>query len=157
MKNLIVKNSWRRTKTEIHRMSVLTTQTDISTETAIVERVEKCTMGLATLTAPGKVSNQDFGMLGPAQFNFGSKFSLASDVPVSVGSLDNQNLRVANPGLSRPGIKSPSVRLGDVDVDIMDIKSALDRLMDDVAGAGARVDDSMVTEECDDSNDQSQS
>ena len=31
----------------------------------------------------------------------------------------------------------------------MDMKSALDRLMDDVAGAGARVDDSMATEECD--------
>ena len=145
------------------RMSVLTTQTDISTETAIVERVEKRTMGLATLTAPGKVSDQDFGMLGPAQFDFGSKFSLgglgisASDVPVSVGSLDNQDLRAANPELSRPtSVESPSVRLGDVDVD-MDMKSALDRLMDDVAGAGARVDDSMVTEECDDSYDQSQS
>ena len=130
------------------RMSVLTTQTDISTETAIVERVEKRTMGLTTLTAPGKAPDQDFGMLGPGQFDLGSKFSLGglgistSDVPVSVGSLDNQDLRTANPGSSRPTrIESPSVRLGDVDVD-MDMKSALDRLMDDVAGAGARVDDS---------------
>ena len=144
------------------RLSVLTTQTDISTETAIVERVEKRTMGLTTLTAPGKAFDQDFGMLGPGQFDFGSKFSLgglgisASEVSVSVGSLDNQNLRAANSGPSRPtSIESPSVRLGDVDVD-MDMKSALDRLMDDVAGAGARVDDSMVTEECDDSYDQSQ-
>ena len=142
------------------RMSVLTAQTDISTESAIVERVEKRTMGMTTLTAPGKASDQDFGMLGPGQFDFGSKFSLGglgispSDVPVSIGSLDNQNLRVANPGSSRPtSIESPSVRLGDVDVD-MDMKSALDRLMDDVAGA--RVDDSMATEECEDSYDQSQ-
>ena len=145
------------------RMSVLTTQTDISTESAVIERVEKRTMGLTTLTAPGTASDQDFGMLGPAQFDFGSKFSLgglgisASDVPVSVGSLDNQNLRAANPRSSRPtSIESPSVRMGDVDVD-MDMKSALDRLMDDVAGAGARVDDSMVTEECDDSYDRSRS
>jgi hypothetical protein len=145
------------------RMSVLTNQTDISTETAIVERVEKRTMGLTSLTAPAKASDQDFGMLGPAQFDFGSKFSLGglgisvSDAPVSVGSLDDQNLRAANPGSSWPtSIDSPSVRLGNVDVD-MDMKSALDRLMDDVAGAGARVDDSRVTEECDDSYDQSQS
>ena len=145
------------------RLSVLTTQTDMSTESAIVERVEKRTMGLTTLTAPATASDQDFGMLGPAQFDFGSKFSLgglgisASDVPVSVGPSDNQNLRTTNPGSSRStSIESPSVRLGDIDVD-MDMKSALDRLMDDVAGAGARVDDSMVTEECDDSYDQSRS
>jgi hypothetical protein len=138
------------------RMSVLTTQTDISTESAIVERVEKRTMGLTTLTAPGKEPNQDFGMLGAAQIDFGSKFNLgdlgisASDVLVNVGSSDNPNLRTANPRTSRPtSIESPSVRLGDVDVD-MDMKSALDRLMDDVAGASARADDSMVTEECDD-------
>ena len=137
-------------------MSVLTTQTDISTESAIVERVEKRTMGLTTLTAPRKEPNQDFGMLGPAQIDFGNKFSLgdlsisASDVLVSVGSSDSPNLRTANPRTSRPtSIESPSVRLGDVDVD-MDMKSALDRLMDDVAGASARADDSMVTEECDD-------
>ena len=145
------------------RMSVLTTQTDISTESAIVERVEKRTIGLTALTVPGRVSDQDFGMLGAGQFDFGSKFSLgglgisASDAPVSVSSLDNQNLRAANPGSSRPSsTDSPSVRLGNVDVD-MDMKSALDRLMDDVAGAGARVDDSIATEECDDSFDQSQS
>ena len=145
------------------RMSVLTTQTDISTESAIVERVEKRTMGLATLTTPVKTVDQDFGMLGAGQFDFGSKFSLGglgistSDVPVNVGSLDHQNLRAANPGSSRPSsTDSPSVRLGDVDVD-MDMKSALDRLMDDVAGASARVDDSMATEECDDSYDQPRS
>lgn len=160
--NLDCQESLERDKDK-DRMSVLTTQTDISTESAVVEIVEKRTMGLTTLTASGKASDQDFGMLGPAQFDFGSKFSLgglgisASDVPVSVGSLDNQNPRAANPGSSRPtSIESPSVRLGDVDVD-MDMKSALDRLMDDVAGAGARVDDSMVTEECDDSYDQSRS
>ena len=145
------------------RMSVLTTQTDISTESAIVERVEKRTMGLTTLTTPVKAADQDFGMLGAGQLDFGSKFSLgglgisASDVPVNVGSLDHQNLRAANPGSSRPSsTDSPSVRLGDVDVD-MDMKSALDRLMDDVAGASARVDDSLATEECDDSYDQPQS
>ena len=139
---------------ERDRMSVLTNQTDFSTETAIVERVEKHTMGLTTLAGPGKVSDQDFGMLGPGQFDFGSKFSLGglgistSDVPVSVGSLDNHNLRVANPRTSRPtSIESASMRLGDVDVD-MAMKSALDRLMDDVAGA--RADDSMMTENSDD-------
>ena len=145
------------------RMSVLTTQTDISTETAIVERVEKRTMELATLAGPEKIPNKDFGILGPGQFDFGSKFSLGgldistSDVPFSVDSLGNVNLRVANPRTSRPAsIESAAVRLGDVDVD-MEMKSALDRLMEDVAGAGARADDSMMTEECDDSYDQSQS
>ena len=148
--------------TERDRMSVMTTQTDFSTETAIVEKVEKRTMGSITLAGPEKVTDQDFGMLGPGQFDFGSKFSLgglgittASDVPVSVGSVDNHSLRVANPKMSRPAsIESASVRLGNVDVD-MDMKSALDRLMEDVAGAGAIADDSMMTEECDDSYDQS--
>ena len=140
------------------RMSVLTTQTDISTETAIVERVEKRTMGLTTL---GKAPDHDFGMLGPSQFDFGSKFSLggldvsASNVSVSVGSLDNPNLRTTNPRTSRPTSIETSMRLGDVDVDV-DMKSALDRLMDDVAGAGARADESMVTAECEDSYDQPQ-
>ena len=148
---------------ERDRMSVLTTQTDISTETAIIERVEKRTMGLTALAGPGKVSDQEFGMLGPAQFDFGSKFSLGgmdvstSDVSITIDSLDNPNLRTAaNPRTSRPAsIEGASVRLGNVDVD-MDMKSALDRLMDDVAGAGARADDSMMTEECDDSYDRSQ-
>jgi len=82
------------------RMSVLTTRTDISTETAIVERVEKRTMGLTTL---GKAPDHDFGMLGPSQFDFGSNFSFgglgvsASNVSVTVGSLDNPNLRTMNP------------------------------------------------------------
>ena len=90
------------------RLSVLTTQTDISTETAIVERVKKRTMGLTTL---GKPPDHDFGMLGPSQFDFGSRFSLGglgvsasnvSDLSVSVRSLDNPNLRTTNPRTSRP-------------------------------------------------------
>ena len=73
--NLDCQESLERDKDK-DRMSVLTTQTDISTESAVVEIVEKRTMGLTTLTASGKASDQDFGMLGPAQFDFGSKFSL---------------------------------------------------------------------------------
>lgn len=47
--------------------------------------------------------------------------------------------------------------MGEVDVD-MDMKSALDRLMEDVAGAGgAHADDSMTTDDYDESFDRSQS
>jgi hypothetical protein len=52
---------------------------------------------------------------------------------------------------------SPSgMKMGNVDVD-MDMKSALDRLMEDVAGAGTQADESMMTDEYDESFDRSQS
>lgn len=48
------------------------------------------------------------------------------------------------------------IKMGDVDVD-MDMKSALDRLMEDVAGAGTQADESMMTDEYDESFDRFQS
>ncbi|KAF8160762.1 hypothetical protein B0H34DRAFT_697981 [Crassisporium funariophilum] len=144
------------------RMSVLTTQTDFSTETAIVETVQKRTLGLKSLAGPEEESN-DFGMLGPGQFDFGSKFSLGGfgvpqvDTQASVDSRSRSNTVTQEP--RRPAsIESASgMKMGDVDVD-MDMKSALDRLMEDVAGAGAPGDDSMMTDEIGDSSyEQSQS
>jgi hypothetical protein len=140
---------------EKDRLSVITTMTDFSAELATIERAEKLQM-----TGLG-VEEKELGLLGPSQrlqFDFGSKFGLGGlgigsidrDSGGSVGSRDS--LGLLNPGVSED--KTGSVKsggsmkmgMGEVDVD-MDMRSALDRLMDDVAGT--RVDDSMMTDEGD--------
>lgn len=152
---------------ERDRMSVLTTQTDFSTETAIVATVEKRNLGLGTLAAPPSEADREFGLLGTGpqlQFDFGSKFSLGGFGAPSV-EIDSQNSRDSGNSLAvltekpqRPlSIESSSgIKMGDVDVD-MDMKSALDRLMEDVAGAGAHPDESMMTDEYEESYDHSRS
>ena len=152
------------------RMSVLTTQTDFSTETAVVEVVEKRTLGLSTLGGQSTGGDNEFGLLGVdhrLQFDFGSKFSLGG-LGLPVTEMDIQaNASVeskGDKGALKQGVPeaagveaSPSgMKMGDVDVD-MDMKSALDRLMEDVAGAGTQADESMMTDEYDESFDRSQS
>lgn len=136
---------------EQNRLSVLTTQTDFSTETAIVETAEKKTLGLSTL------GSKELGLLDSPQLemDFGSKFSLGGFGPSLQAETKNINLRTGfEAGKVTPKTEtyegtSSGIKMGDVDVD-MDMKSALDRLMEDVAGAGCRPDDSMTTDEYDD-------
>ena len=152
------------------RMSVLTAQTDFSTETAVVEVVEKRTLGLSTLGRQSTGGDNEFGLLDVnhrLQFDFGSKFSLGG-LGLPVTEMDIQaNASVQSkgdtgaPSQSAPmvtdvGTEASGMKMGDVDVD-MDMKSALDRLMEDVAGAGTQAEESMMTDEYDESFDRSQS
>ena len=144
---------------EKDRMSVLTTQTDFSTDTAIVETAEKKILGLATL-APQIAVDKEFGLLGASpklDMDFGSKFSLGG---FGATTFDTETRSAMTNKAAPPpefyDSNTSGIRMGDVDVD-MEMKSALDRLMEDVAGAGARADDSMTTEEYDESFDRSQS
>jgi hypothetical protein len=149
------------------RLSVLTTQTDFSTETAVVEIVEKRNLGLTTLSSSIKEDDNEFGLLEPGhklQFDFGSKFSIGGlglprmsveEEPVNRDARANLVLPASQPRKAASFESNTSgIKMGDVDVD-MDMKSALDRLMEDVAGAGAPPDDSMMTDEYDESFEQS--
>ncbi|KDR75165.1 hypothetical protein GALMADRAFT_69760 [Galerina marginata CBS 339.88] len=154
---------------EKDRLSVLTTQTDFSTETAIVETAEKRNLGMSMLATPGNGPGNEFGLLDAGQglqFDFGSKFSLGG---LGLSSADGDNDKRSLDSSDSLGVStqyvptagsitsaSSGIKMGDVDVD-MDMKSALDRLMEDVAGAGAQADDSMMTDEYEDSYDRSQS
>ncbi|KAJ3514121.1 hypothetical protein NLJ89_g2563 [Agrocybe chaxingu] len=144
---------------EKDRSSVLTTQTDFSTETAVVETAEKTVLGMATFSPP-RADDKEFGLLAPnsgLQVDFGSRFGVGGlGILIDDGteSIHTQGaMEVPAPTPTPPAsIESGSgeVRVGNVDVD-MEMKSALDRLMEDVAGAGAPPDDSMLTDEYDDS------
>lgn len=140
---------------ERDRISVMTAQTDFSTETAIIERAEKKILGLEQ---PDK-SGSEFGLLNVGaglKFDFGSNFGKGG---LGFGSTESRDsLGLLKPGpeadtasVASGGSRKSEIKMGDVDVD-MEMKSALDRLMDDVAGT--RADDSMTTEEDDDSYDQ---
>lgn len=152
-------NEWDKSEEEREekdRMSVITTMTDFSAEMATIERAEKLKM-----TSAGVGEERELGLLGSSQrlqFDFGSKFGLGGlgigsmdrDPGGSVGSRDSMgmlNLGVSSEtsGSVKSG-GSMKMGMGEVDVD-MDMRSALDRLMDDVAGT--RADDSMMTDEGD--------
>ncbi|KAG6866224.1 hypothetical protein C0991_007249 [Blastosporella zonata] len=130
-------------------LSLLTTMTDISTETAVIEHAEKKTLTVAEFTEDYEFGLNDAGKR--LQFDFGSKFGRGLDI----GGADYRT-RMAVDSLGvygdktkekTPSIQSgSSMKMGDVDVD-MDMRSALDRLMDDVAGTQA--DDSVMSEESD--------
>lgn len=144
-------------------------QTDFSIETAVVEIAEKRTLGLGSATQQS-ASAKEFGLLGPTphlEMDFGSKFSLGGFGPSAVET-ESKHVESKDEG---PKVKTEKVthkpatfegnnsgiKMGEVDVD-MDMKSALDRLMEDVAGAGgAHADDSMTTDDYDESFDRSQS
>jgi hypothetical protein len=145
---------------EKNRLSVLTTQTDFSIETAIVETAEKKTLSSSTL---GPSADKELGLLSSPQLemDFGSKFSLGRFGPTldaEAKSTDLRNSLETNKTMPKTETyeSCSGIKMGDVDVD-MDMKSALDRLMEDVAGAGGRADDSMTTDEYDESFDRSQS
>jgi hypothetical protein len=145
---------------ERDRMSIFSALTDVSTETATVQHAEKfnVTSGLPT---PDSLSEKDFGLHSASpslNLNFGSKFSLGG-MGLSRGDStarpkDNLDIPAQNRETDAGSVHSgTSVRVGDVDVN-MDMKSALDRLMDDVAGVGHE-EDSVITEERDGSFDHS--
>lgn len=148
---------------ERDRMSVMTGQTDFSTETAIVEQAERRNL-FTSVMEQDRVSEREFGFLSTGerlQFDFGSKFGLGG-LGISdggnAGSNNNLNVtpvsaRARADSVSGGSGGSGGMKMGNVDVD-MEMKSALDRLMEDVASG--RVDDSMMTDECDGSYDESQ-
>jgi hypothetical protein len=152
------------------RMSVLTTQTDFSTETAVVEVVEKRRLGFSALERQSTGDDNEFGLLdvnNGLQFDFGSKFSLGGlGLPVtemdiradaSVESKGSLGVLTHNvPKASSIESSSAGMKMGNMDVD-MEMKSALDRLLEDVAGAGAPPDESMMTDEYDESFDHARS
>ena len=149
------------------RMSVLTTQTDFSTETAVVEVVEKRTLGLSTLGRQSTGGDNEFGLLDVnhrLQFDFGSKFSLGGlglpvtemDIQANASAESKDDTGVPRQRIPDVETEASGMKMGDVDVD-MDMKSALDRLMEDVAGAGTQAEESMMTDEYDESFDRSQS
>ncbi|KAG5637515.1 hypothetical protein H0H81_004266 [Sphagnurus paluster] len=136
-------------RVEKDRMSVLTNMTDFSTETAVIERAEK-----KTLTAANIAQLKELGLLDSGerlQFDFGSKFGRGLDISgldysSRKPSLDSFGVIAVSNKEKTPSIQSggsSSMKMGDVDVD-MDMRSALDRLMDDVAGA--QVDESDTDE-----------
>lgn len=143
---------------ERDRLSIMTALTDISTEPATIQHAEKLNV---TAGLPSPAPDKEFGMLNGGsnlQLNFGSKFSLGglglrrgdgdtgSTNDPEVPSSDEENRSIA----------SGTVKMGNVDVN-MDMKSALDRLMDDVAGGGGEGDggdDSMMTDEYEESYEQ---
>ncbi|KAF5322477.1 hypothetical protein D9619_001548 [Psilocybe cf. subviscida] len=151
---------------ENNRMSVLTTQTDFSTEDAVVFTAHKKTMSLPTFREEHE-DEQEFGLLDTShrlQFDFGSKFSLGGGLGLSASDIQVDSADLLSVSQTHSGSRPASIvsngsgiKVGDVDVD-MDMKSALDRLMEDVAGAGAPAeddDDSMMTDEFDESFDRS--
>lgn len=139
-------------------MSIVTMLTDVSTETATVQQAERMNIA-GGLPTPDSLSDKEFGMLSSSpnlQVNFGSKFSLGG---MGFGRGDASIRSKTGLGTTvRGGEKDSgsvhSMKMGNVDVS-MDMKSALDRLMDDVAGAGGREEDSIMTDEHDKSYDQS--
>lgn len=126
-------------------ISVMTTVTDYSVQTT--QSTEPKEFGL--LPAPGGGNTR-------LSFNLGSKFGMGG---LDMGDMDGGDRKTASTTVTDMGSRETYVSGGmrmevaPVDVD-MDMRSALDRLMDDVAG-GKMEDVSMVTEEGDESFDES--
>ena len=141
--------------------SVLTGATDMSTETATVQVAEKWDIEeeFGVIRAPETASR--------LKFDFGSKFGLgglgfdnmdveASDVmperrPRSTGHSDTTSTMSTT---ASAATSSTRIEVGPVDVD-MEMRSALDKLMDDVAGeSGGAIDVSMTTSATDDGDEE---
>jgi hypothetical protein len=137
------------------RLSVLTTMTDISAEIATIETAEKRTL------MPARIEEgKELGLLSVGQrlqFDFGSKFGLGGFGIGNAGHDAGQHLAHLAEGTTRittyasgtdtGSVKSGgSMKMGNEEIDVdMDMRSALDRLMEDVAGR--RVGGSKLTEE----------
>jgi len=128
--------------------------TAISTETATIQHAEKVNVG-SGLPTPDSLSEKEFGMHSSLQLNFGTKLSLGSTYSGSMARpKDNIHIPSHSGETDHGSIHSgTSVKVGDVDVN-MDAKSALDRLMDDVAGASGHDNDSVMIQEVQKSYDQ---
>lgn len=125
----------------------MTGMTDMSTDTAIVAHAERGSAAFATLVTPQEVDeDNEFGVIGQEdrlKFDFGSKFSLGLGMASRKDDIEASSIP-PTPGMEH------GFRVGDHDVDI-DMNSALDRLMEDVAGG--RVDDSLMADDSILSND----
>jgi hypothetical protein len=132
-------------------LSVLTTMTDSSVEMATIEKAEK-----RTLTSASVEEGKELGLLSVGhrlQFDFGSKFGLGGFGIGNAGRDAGQHLAegmmrtptyasATEAGSMRSG---GSMKMGTEEIDVdMDMRSALDRLMEDVAGR--RAGDSKSTE-----------
>jgi hypothetical protein len=136
---------------EKDRLSVLTTMTDISTEMATIETAEKRILPPASLEEAKELGVLKVGHT--LQFDFGSKFGLGgfrigtashdTRQHLSEGMTTTSYGREAETGSVKSG-ESMKMGMEEIDVD-MDMRSALDRLMEDVAGK--RVDNSEAGEE----------
>ncbi|KAG6860439.1 hypothetical protein C0995_011123 [Termitomyces sp. Mi166 len=135
---------------DIAEKDTMSTVDDISTESAVIEHAERKTM-MGTTVMEGKLFNSlDTGK--KLEFDLGSKFGRGLDL----GDIDSAAEPATFDGFGvtggaskeeTPSVQSGgSMRMGNVDV-AMDMRSALDRLMDDVAGTHA--DDSAMTEDDD--------
>lgn len=130
----------------------LSTMTDSSAEMATIERAEK-----RILTPASIEDGKDLGMLGAGhrlQFDFGSKFGLGGFGTGNAGQDAGQHMdegtmeATTSTSITETGsVKSGgNLKMGTEEIDVdMDMRSALDRLMEDVAGR--RVGDSKSTEE----------
>jgi hypothetical protein len=141
-------------------MSISTAMTDVSLEPATVQHAERMDVA-GSLPTPDSLSDKEFGVVNSSpslQITFGNKFTLGgvgfhgSDAARSKASLALS--APSNENVDGSVHSGSNVKMGGMDVN-MDMKSALDRLMDDVAGAGGHEEDSMVTDEDDTSYDQS--
>lgn len=142
-------------------LSISTAMTDVSLEPATVQHAERMDVA-GSLPTPDSLSDTEFGIVNSSpslQITFGNKFTLGG---MGFHGTDTVARSKASPALSTSGNENKegnvhggsNVIMGGMDVN-MDMKSALDRLMDDVAGASGHEDDSMVTDEEDTSYDQS--
>lgn len=135
--------------------AVSSVMTDVSAETAMIQTAEKTFIetaeqkvlttstssitGTTTTTTFSPTSDDsEFGLQAPElSFDFGSKFGKGLGIGgmgLGIGSTSSKASKASvavNPG----GAGGPNMKLGGVDVS-MDMRSALDRLMDDVANAG---------------------
>ena len=134
-------------------VSIITAATDFSTETAIVGRAEWKMSTIAEESNPLNLvaSGNDHSISGRITTAFGPDSSRPSGIDsMEVTDSKDENGRAENFYSSGGG----SLKMGDVDVD-MDMRSALDRLMDDVAGT--KGDTSILPDEDDLYNDRGRS
>lgn len=150
--------------------SIMTAMTDASitsSETAVIQTAEKKVIGAIGIASSDyheepSVVHEEFGMLKPAdsgqrlKFDFGSKFGLGG-LGIDDIELDETEspfaskleLTPTSGNLDTAPTKSTArTQVASVDVD-MDMRSALDRLLDDVAGHQVEQDDLMMTEDGD--------
>ncbi|KAK0486019.1 hypothetical protein IW261DRAFT_1548994 [Armillaria novae-zelandiae] len=147
--------------------SIMTAMTDASAasaETAIIQTAEKRIVGAIGIVSSEyheepSVAHEEFGMLKPAEngqrlkFDFGSKFGLGG-LGLDDMDLDDADIPFSSESQltpTREDLPTKSTarsQVASVDVD-MDMRSALDRLLDDVAGHQVEEDDLTMTEDGD--------
>ncbi|KAF7428167.1 Bud site selection protein bud4 [Pleurotus ostreatus] len=167
----------RQSSRDKDRMSVMTDLSAFSVEMATIQTAQRLDVRQSPPqrrdedvrsqeeSRPGPSTAREFGLRVPSaqstfglKFDFGSKFGLGG-LGIDVGSTSSKgststlkptSVKMEASSLATRSSResTTSVRVGDVDVNV-DMKSALDRLLDDVGSSGGigadRVDDSMTT------------